>query len=192
MVQGLILRLGRSGASWRRRGGAVTPRPRSGGIGFAAQPGAGDLLVQFGDQLIQLGRVLPSLRGVVSHGLGLGAVFDPHRLRLIGRWRVGDGFGFQVPAFGALSGAEHLGPLGAGWAQRDQGGPAWDEHLIDLAGFGVDAAELDRVQAGAVGFGDRPYGVAGGGLGEPVGPGGAWRHWLPPSSRPAVCWRACS
>ena len=82
------------------------------------------------------------------------------------------------------AGPERLGPVGAGRALTRQGGPARDQYLFDLAGFGVDAAELDRVQAGAVGFGDRPYRVAGGGVGEPVGSGGALRS-LAPSVLPA-------
>ena len=132
-MRGLILAFGQVGGVLAAPGGAVAARPRACGIGLAAQSGAGDLLVQFGDQLVQLGRVLPGRLGVVAHGLGLGAVFDPHRLHLIGRRRVGDGFGVQVPAFGALRCAEHLGPFGARRALAGQGGAAGDEHLLNLA-----------------------------------------------------------
>jgi hypothetical protein len=44
---------------------------------------------------------LPGSLGLIAHRLGLGAVLDPHRLYLIRWWRVGDRFGFQMPAFGA-------------------------------------------------------------------------------------------
>jgi hypothetical protein len=163
----------------------MAPRPCAGGVGLAAQPGAGDLLIQLGDQLIQLASIHPGRLGVVAHGLGLSAVLDPRRLHVIGRRRVGDGLGVQVPAFGALRRPQYLGPLGARRAFGGEGGAAGNEHLVGLAGFGVDAAELDGVQAGAVGFGDCPYRVAGGGVGEPVGPRGASGHWLPPSCQPS-------
>jgi hypothetical protein len=71
-------------------------------------------LIQLGDQFIQLGRVLPGFFGVVAHGLGLGAVLDPHRLHLIRSGRARDRFGVQVPAFGALRRPQYLGPLCTG------------------------------------------------------------------------------
>ena len=184
MVRGLILRLGRSGRVLAAAGGPVAARPGAGGVGFAAQPGAGDLLVQFGDQLVQLGRVVPRCLGLVAPGLSLGAVLDPHRLHLIRRGRDRDRLGVEVPAFGTLSGPQHLGSFGARRALAGEGGAAGDEDLLGLAGLKVDAAELDRVQAGAVGFGDRPHRVAGGRVGEPVGPGSACVS-LAPSVLPA-------
>jgi hypothetical protein len=57
---------------------------------------------------------------------------------------VGDGFGVQVPAFDALGGPERLGPFGARRALTGEGGAAGDEHLVGLAGVGVDPAKLDR------------------------------------------------
>jgi hypothetical protein len=92
----------------------MPPRPGACGVGLATQPGPADLLVQFGDQLIQLAGVFPGRLGVIPPRLGLGAVFDSHRLHLIWGRRFGDRFGVQVPAFGALGSAEHLDTFGAG------------------------------------------------------------------------------
>jgi hypothetical protein len=44
-----------------------------GGHDLATHPGAGDLLVQLGIQLVQLGRVLARRLGVVALLLGFGA-----------------------------------------------------------------------------------------------------------------------
>jgi hypothetical protein len=163
-------------------GGSLATWAGPSGVGVAPQPRASDFHVQIGDQLIQLAGVLPRLGGAVAVGLGLGAVLYPHRLHLIRRWRIGDGFSVQVPAFPTLGGPEVLGAFRARRADVGEGGPAGDEHVVDFAGLGVDAAELDRAQAGAVILGDRAHRIAGGGLGHPLGPGGRFGHSRSPAS----------
>jgi hypothetical protein len=59
----------------------------------------------------------------------------------------------EVPAFATLRGAQGLVPLSAGRADRDESVPARDEHLLDLAGVDVGAAELDGADTAAVGDG---------------------------------------
>jgi hypothetical protein len=81
-----------------------------------------------------------------------------------------------VPAFTALDDAQHLGPLGAGWANAGQGRAAWFHDLLGLAGGRVGTTQLDRVQAAADGLGDLPDRVAGQRHGHPLGPGRGRRH----------------
>jgi len=82
-------------------GGAV-PSHRPGREHVPAHPSVGDLLVEFGGQLVQVTRVLPIMVGVVAHGLCLGALFDPPLLVLGRSLRFDNRFLFQVPAFPAL------------------------------------------------------------------------------------------
>ena len=133
-------------------GGPVTPCGL-GGHHLAAHTGAGDFLVQVGIQLIQLSRVLPGRLSVVACGLMLGALLDPHPLHLVGLVSLDAGLVVEVPPLPALGRAQGLGPLSAGGADRGEGVPARDEHLLDLAGLGVGPAELDRSHAPAVGDG---------------------------------------
>ena len=150
-------------------------------------------MVEVDDQLIQLiqlgqlGRVLSCCLGVVAVGLGPGAVFDPHRLDLVGGGGGRDGVGVQVPPFPALRGAQFLSTFRARRADVGEGGTAGDEHLVYVTGLGVSTAELDRAQAGAVVLGDRAHRVAGGGLGHPLGPGDPVGHRPSP---PCVRWVA--
>ena len=115
--------------------------------------------------------VLPGGLGVVALGLGLGAHFDPHALHVVGLVGLDDGFVVEVPAFAALGRAQRLGPFGAGRADRGEGVPAGDEHLLDLAGLQVGAAELDRADAAAVGDGQLADHVTGQRHGQPLRPG---------------------
>ena len=113
---------------------------------------------------------LPGRVGLVALVLGLGAVRDPgalHVVRLVG----GDhGLGLQVPALAALGGPQRLGPLGAGRADGGEGVPAGDEHLLDLAGVQVGAAELDGADAAAVLGGQVADDIAGQRHGQPLRP----------------------
>ena len=139
------------------------------GQDVAAHAGAGDLLVQLGGQLVQLGRVLPGRVGLVALLLGLGAVADPGALHVVGLVGGDDGLGVQVPALAALGRPQGLGPLGAGRADRGEGVPARDEHLLDLAGLHVGAAELDGPDAAAVLDGQVADDIAGQRHGQPLG-----------------------
>jgi hypothetical protein len=56
----------------------------------------------------------------------------------------------EVPAFAALRGAECLCAFGTWRADGGEGVPTWHEHLVDVAGRGVGAAELDGPDARAV------------------------------------------
>ena len=71
-------------------------------------------------------------------------------LLVVRRVWLDDRFTVEVPAFAALRGAQQPGPFGARRAHRGQGVPAGDQHLLDVAGVYVGAAQLDRPQAGAV------------------------------------------
>jgi hypothetical protein len=70
--------------------------------GLPAHARLGDLLVQFADELVKVGRILPGAGGLVAELLGFGALLDPPPLVL--RRRVGGDVGFvlEVPAFPAL------------------------------------------------------------------------------------------
>ena len=133
-------------------------------------------LVQLGGQLVELGRVLPGRVGLVAVALGVGAQLDPHLLLVVGRRRADDGLGVEVPAFAALRGAQRLGPLGAGRADRGEGVPAGHEDLLDLAGVQVGAAELDGADAAAVLGGQVADDIAGQRHGEPLRSGRALGH----------------
>ena len=179
----LIFRLGRAGASWRRRVDRWRRGRERPGSALPPQPGAPEFGVQVGNQLIQVGRVLPGLDGVVTVGLGLGAVLHPHCLHFVrGRW-AGDGFGVQVPALPALSGPQILGPFRAWRAEIGEGGPAGNEYLLDIARLGVGAAELDRTQAGPVILSDRAHRLTSSGLCQPLNTSGPVGHWSSPASR---------
>jgi hypothetical protein len=70
----------------------------------------GDLLIKLGDELIEIGRVLPGGGGLVAEPLRLGA----SRSRTSGRrWpgRVRCGFVLEVPAFPALRGPQGTDPV---------------------------------------------------------------------------------
>ena len=134
----------------------------------------GDLLVDLADLLVQFAGVEAFTSEGVPVGLGLGPVGDRGPLVFGGRVGVDDGFVVEVPAFAALRGPQDPGPLGTGWADRGQGVPARDQHLLDVAGVDVGPAQLDRAQAGAV-------------LGRQVldhGAGQRQRHPLGPRSPP--------
>src|SRR5205823_1233779 len=111
---------------------------------LAPDPGAGDLLIQLAVQRVQLA-------GVLACRLGLGALLDPHALHVVRLVGLGDGFVVEMPALAALDRAQRLGPFGTGRADRGEGVPAGDEHLVHLAGLDVGAAELDRANTAAVG-----------------------------------------
>ena len=115
-----------------------------------ADPGPGDLFIEFGDQRVEVGGVLVVVGGLVAGLLGLGAEHDPPLLVVGGRVRGQVGFVLEVPAFPALRGPQGPGPFGAGRADVAEGVPARDEHLLGLAGVQVGAAELDRADARAV------------------------------------------
>ena len=129
-------------------GGPVAARPVREHV--AAHPRVGDLFVQLADPLVQLGRVETLVGERVPVGLHLGAVGDQGPLLPGGRVRVDDGFAVQVPAFAALGGPQDPGAFRAGRADRGQGVPAGDEHLLDVAGVDLGAAQLHRSLAGAV------------------------------------------
>src|ERR1019366_5894134 len=84
----------------------------------AADSGAGELVVQFPDQLIEFGRVVTLGFGLVAADLCLGAQGEPVLLRLVGFGLAGAGLVLEVPAVAALLGAQVPGPLGAGRAGR--------------------------------------------------------------------------
>ena len=130
-------------------GRAVPPRGLCRG-GLPAHTRFGDLLVQLGDELVKVGRVLPGLGGLVAELLRFGALLDPPLLVVGGRVRGDAGFVLEVPAFPALRCAQRPGLFGAAGADVRQGVPAGDEHNIYLAGVEVGAAQLDRADAGAV------------------------------------------
>jgi hypothetical protein len=82
----------------------------------AADPGAGELVVNLGDGLVQLGGVGAGGVGVVAADLDLGAQGQPELLRLI-RGRAGWlRVVVQVPALAALLRAQVTGTLSAGRA----------------------------------------------------------------------------
>ena len=130
-------------------GGAVPPR-RPGREHLPAHPRVGDFVVQFGDELVQVVRVLPVAGGLVAERLGLGAGLDPPPLLLGGRVRVGDRLVLEVPAFPALRRPQRPRPFRARRAHRGEGVPAGHQHLLYLAGVEVGAAQLHRPDARAV------------------------------------------
>ena len=145
---------------------------RPGGQDIAPNPGAGDLLVQLGVQLRPSSPVsCPAASAWSRSGWGLGAVLDPHALYVVGLVGGDDGLGVQVPALAALRGPQRLGSLGAGWADGGEGVPARDEHLLDLAGVYVGAAELDGTDAAAMGDGQVADDITGERHGQPLRPG---------------------
>jgi hypothetical protein len=126
------------------------PPVRAGRQHLAAYPGLGDLCIQLGEQLIQLGRVLAPERGGIADQLGISALFDPPQLLVIGRVGLEDRFGLEVPAFPALRHPQVLGPVRARRADRRQRVPARDQHRFGLARGQVGAAQLDRPDAPAM------------------------------------------
>ena len=90
---------------------------------MAAEPGVGDLLVQFADPLVQLAGVQAFVGQGVPVGLRLGPVGDRDPLVLRRRVGIDDGFVVEVPAFATLRGSQDPGPLGAGRAHRGMGLP---------------------------------------------------------------------
>ena len=108
---------------------------RFGGEHIAAHPRAGDLLIQFADQLVISGRVLSGRVGLVVLLLGLGAQFDPHALFVVGLVSLDDRLVFEVPAFPALRRPQHPVALRTRWADRGQGVPARDEYGFGLSGL---------------------------------------------------------
>ena len=187
---GLADRPGRDLPARQRRGvlpspGGAVPPHRPGREHVAAHPCLGDLLVEFGGQLVQVAGVLPVVVGLVAHGLGLGALFDPPLL-VFGRLvRLDDRFGLEVPAFPALRGPQRLGPFRARRAHGGEGVPARDEDLLHGPGAEVGAAQLHRADAGAVLDGQVLDDLAGQRHGQPFGPRGLPRaglgHQSPPS-----------
>jgi hypothetical protein len=123
------------------------------GVGVAADPGAGELVVEFADERIKLGGVAAVVLGVVAELLGVGALFQQPGLPVIGRCGLDDGFVFEVPAFPALRCPQAPGPFRAGRAHRGKGRAAGHEDLLDVAGVEVGAAQLDGPDAPAVGLG---------------------------------------
>ena len=101
-------------------GRAVPPRGLVRGR-LAAHACVGDLLVQLGKELVQVGGVLPGGGGLVAEFLGFGAFLDPPLLILRRRVRGDGGFVLEVPAFPALRRAQRPGPLGAGRGRRAPG-----------------------------------------------------------------------
>ena len=71
-----------------------------------ADPGAGDLLIEFGDQRVEVGGVLAVVGGLVAGLLGFGAQYHPPLLVVGGRVRGQVGFVLEVPAFPALGGPQ--------------------------------------------------------------------------------------
>ena len=150
-------------------GGPVPPLAPV-GCHLAAHPGPADFLIEFGEQLVQVLGVFPGSRGLVAAGLDLGAVLDPPLLVVGGGVGLEVGFAVEVPAFAALRGAQVLGPFGARRADRGEGVPAGDEHLLGFAGGQVGAAQLDRADAAAVLDGDVFNDVTGQRHGHPLRP----------------------
>jgi hypothetical protein len=118
---------------------------------------AGDLLVQFAGQRVQVAGLLAVRLGVIPLGLSLGALLDPPALHAVRLVRLDHWLVVEVPAFAALGSPQRLGPFGAGWADRGEGVPARHEHLLDLARGDVGAAQLHRPQACPVLNGNLPH-----------------------------------
>jgi len=147
-------------------------------------------------QLVQLAGVLARGLGLVAPGLGLGAFLDPHPLYVVGLVGLDDGLAVEMPAFPALGCPQRLGPFGARGADGGEGVPARDEHLGDLAGLDVGAAELHRPHAPAIGDGQLADHGTSERHGQSLGAGGSWCHsasWSPGcagSSGSVACQRA--
>ena len=159
------------GAGWTATGAASPSRPCRAGGDRAADTGPGNLEVELADQRVIVSHVVAAASARSRLHLGLGAQGQPVLLRLIGRGRAGVGFVLEMPALPALRDAQRLGPFGARRADAGQGRPARYHHLLGLAGHGVGAAQLDRAQAPAAGFGDLPDRVTGQRHRHPLGPG---------------------
>ena len=168
-------------AAFRR---AVLSR-RPGREHVAAYPGVGDFVVQFGDELVQVGRVLPVAGGLVPEPLCFGALLDPPALVIAGGVRLDDRFGLEVPAFLALCRPQRPGPFRARRAHAGEGVPAGHQHLLYLAGVEVGAAQLHRPDARTVLDGQVLDDVTGQRHRQPLSPRRPGRaflgHWSPPS-----------
>jgi len=109
------------------------PPGRTVGSDLAAHARLGDLLVQFADELIEIGRVLTGGLGLVAELLGLGALLDPEPLVLGSRVGADIGFVLEVPALSALRGPQRLSSLSTGRADVRESVPAGDEHCVNFA-----------------------------------------------------------
>jgi hypothetical protein len=74
----------------------------------AADAGAGELVIELGDRLVQVGGVLAVSFGLVPKDLGAGAQAEPELLVLIRRRGVIRWFVLEVPAVAALLGPQAL------------------------------------------------------------------------------------
>ena len=72
------------------------------GVGVPADPGPGEFLVKLGDEVVQVGGVLPGGVSVVAELLGFGAFFQQPGLPVVGRGGLVDRLDLEVPAFPAL------------------------------------------------------------------------------------------
>jgi hypothetical protein len=162
---------GQVGSVLAAAGGAVAAC-RLGRGGLAADTGIGDLVVQFGDQLVKVGWVASGCGGLVAGLLGLGPLGDPPLLVLGSRVRLEIRLVLEVPAFLALRHPQRLSPLGTSRAHRREGVPAGDKHCVGLAGVQVAAAQLDRADARAVLDGQVADNLSGQRHGQPLRPGG--------------------
>src|SRR5258707_3277731 len=180
-------------------GGPGTPGPAcllivrraSGGAGQAASDaGARELVIEFGDELVQLGGVLASRGCLVAADLGVRAEGEPGFLLVVRRrCRVG-GFVLEVPAVAALLGAQRPGAFGAGRAGGVEGGAARDQDLGDLAGVEVGAAELDGPDATSAVLGDLPQRITRERMSQPGSAGRPVSHRLPPFGWRGHRWRS--
>jgi hypothetical protein len=113
---------------------------------------------------------------VVASALGFGSVLDPHALFGVGRVRLDDRFGVEVPAFAALCRAQRLGPVSARRTDRRERMTARHQDLRDAAGIQVGAAQLDRPDAAAVLDGQVLDHIAGQRHGQAFHSGSAYGH----------------
>ena len=120
------LAAGQVGSVLAAAGRAVPPCGLLAGIGVAADPGAGELMVEFADQRIKLSSVLAVVLDVVVELLRISALFQQPGLPVVRRGGLDDGFVFEVPAFPALSGPQAPGSFRAGRAHRGEGRAAGD------------------------------------------------------------------
>jgi hypothetical protein len=126
------------------------PPLRPNGEYVAAHPGVVDLLVQFGQQLVQVGGIVAACFGRVVHHLGVGAFLDPPQLSVGRVVRLDHWLALEVPALPALRGTQILGPFGARWADAREGVPAGHQHRLCLPRGQVGAPQLDRPDTGPV------------------------------------------
>ena len=92
----------------------------------AADTASGQLGVQFGDDVVELGGVLAVRGGFVAHGLCSGTGGKPELLRLIRARRDRVRLGVEVPAIAALLSPQRPGALGARLAHGVDRGAAGD------------------------------------------------------------------